>query len=94
MIRGLITLVVVGFLVVLGATVKLGKRTFFGHVSAIWNTQEAKDMRDGVGEKAGPVVDKIERGVKAGVKEATKDDPAPGSGPGSTRLIDAGAAHP
>ena len=91
-IRGLITLVVVGVLVFFGATVKLGKRTFFGHVSAIWNTQEAKDMREGVGEKAGPVVDKIERGVKAGVKEATKDEA--GAGSGSVKVIDAGVVHP
>ncbi len=84
MIRSLFTLVVVAVLIFLGATVPLGKRTFFGHVSAIWRTQEAKDMRDGVGDKAGPVVDKIERGVKAGVREATKDDePATGSGSGS-----------
>ena len=74
--RFLVTLAIVGSLIFLGATVKLGKRSFFGHVSAIWSTQEAKDMRDGVETKAGPVVDKIERGVKAGVHEATKADPA------------------
>ena len=89
--RFLITLAIVGFLIFLGATVKLGKRSFFGHVSAIWSTQEAKDMRDGVETKAGPVVDKIERGVKAGVHEATKDDPA-GSGSGSAAHRDAGVA--
>ena len=91
MIRFLITVLVVGFLVFLGSTVKLGKRTFFGHVSAIWSTQEAKDMREGVSDKAGPVVDKLERGVKAGVREATRDD-APGSGPGSAAPRDAGGA--
>lgn len=88
--RFLFTLVIVGVLVFFGATVKLGKRTFFGHVSAIWNTPEAKDMRDGVEEKAGPVVDKVERGVKAGVREATRDD---GTGSGSARpALDGGAA--
>lgn len=76
--RFLLTLAIVGVLVFLGATVPLGKRTFFGHVSAIWSTPEAKDMREGVSEKAGPVVDKLERGVKAGVREATREDePAP-----------------
>lgn len=72
--RFLLTLVIVGVLIFFGATVKLGKRTFFGHVAAIWRTPEARDMRDGVQEKAGPVVDKVERGVKAGVREATRDD--------------------
>ncbi len=91
MIRFLVTVGIVGALVFFGATVPLGKRTFFGHVRAIWSTQEAKDMREGVGEKAGPVVDKLERGVKAGVREATKDDPA-GSGAGSTARRDAGVA--
>lgn len=75
MIRFVFTLCIVGVLVFLGATVKLGKRTFFGHVSAIWSTDEAKDMREGVGEKAGPMVDKVKRGVEAGYDEATKDEP-------------------
>ena len=65
-----------GVLVFPRATVKLGKRTFFGHVSAIWSTDEAKDMREGVSEKAAPVVEKVKRGVEAGYKEATKDAPA------------------
>jgi hypothetical protein len=30
-------------------------------------------MVNGVKEKSGPVVDKVKRGVKAGVKEATRD---------------------
>lgn len=76
MIRFVFTLFVVGVLVFFGATVKLGKRTFFGHVAAIWSTEEARDMREGVGEKAGPMVDKVKRGVEAGYDEATKDEPA------------------
>lgn len=75
MIRFVLTLFVVGALVFFGATVKLGKRTFFGHVAAIWATDEARDMRDGVSEKAGPVVEKVKRGVEAGYEEAPKDDP-------------------
>ena len=31
-----------------GSTVKLGKRTFFGHVQAIWGTEEVRDLKDGV----------------------------------------------
>ena len=67
-------MVVVLALVIAGATVKLGKRTFFGHVSAIWKTDEAQDMKEGIKEKAGPAAKKLERGVKAGYKEATKPE--------------------
>ena len=74
MIRLLVWLVLAVALVWCGATVKLGKRTFFGHVSAIWSTPEAQDMKNGIEEKAGPVVDKVERGVKAGYREATRSD--------------------
>lgn len=76
MLRFLVTLVVVGALVFLGATVKLGKRTFFGHVQAIWSTDEAQDMKEGIKEKAGPAAEKVKRGVEAGYREATKDEPA------------------
>lgn len=80
MIRFVFTLIIVGVLVFFGATVKLGKRTFFGHVAAIWRTDEAKDMREGVSEKAGPALEKVKRGVEAGYKEATKDQPAVDAG--------------
>jgi len=90
-IRLLIWLVLAVGLVVCGSTVKLGKRTFFGHVSAIWSTPEAQDMKNGIEEKAGPVVHKVERGVRAGYDEATSDDDAgAGSGSGSS----SGAAQP
>lgn len=83
----LVTFAFLGALVFVGATVPMGKRTFFGHVRAIWSTPEAKDMREGVGDKAAPVVDKVKRGAEAGFREATKDDPtapvkpAPGTEP-------------
>ncbi len=56
---------IVGF-VYLGATVKLGNKTFFGHVRAIWHTEQVQDLKKGVEDKAGPAVDKLERGAKAG----------------------------
>ena len=83
MIRLFIWLVLAVALVWCGATVKLGKRTFFGHVSAIWSTPEAQDMKNGIEEKAGPVVNKVERGVRAGYREATNDDGGAGSGSAS-----------
>jgi len=79
-IRSLTILIVLVALIVAGATVKLGKRTFFGHVSAIWKTDEAQDMKEGIKEKAGPAAEKLERGVKAGYREATRE---PGSGSAS-----------
>ncbi len=82
MFRILIWLVIAGVLVFCGATVKLGKRTFFQHVSAVWSTPEAQDMKNGIKEKAGPLVDKVERGVKAGYHEATHGNDA-GAGSGS-----------
>ena len=89
MIRFFFTLAIVVVLVVLGATVKLGKRTFFGHVSAIWKTDEAQDMKEGIKDKAAPAAEKLERGVKAGYREATK----PGSGSGSASGSDTASAH-
>jgi len=38
-------------LLVMAFTVPLGKRTFAGHVRAIWSSDEGKDLRDGVNEK-------------------------------------------
>ena len=79
MIRFLLFVVVCGALAYCGATVKLGKRTFFGHVRAIWHTEEMTDLKDGVKETAGPAVHKIEKGVSAGVKAMRED----GSGSGA-----------
>ena len=95
MIRLFIWLVLAVALVWCGATVKLGKRTFFGHVSAIWATPEAQDMKNGIEEKAGPVVNKVERGVRAGYREATNDDGGVGSGSasGSATQVPAHGAH-
>jgi hypothetical protein len=96
-------LVIAGVVIFLGSTVKLGKRTFFGHVSAIWHTPEAQDMKEGVVKEAGPLVDKVERGVKAGYREATSDDGSGSAGSGSagsggaddgTAPIDAAPAAP
>jgi len=60
-------------LVYVAVTVPLGKRTFVGHVRAIWHTEEVRELKDGMKQKAGPAVDRLERGVKAGYKAATND---------------------
>jgi len=70
-----------------GATVKLGKRTFFGHVKAIWATEEVQDLKHGVEEKAGPAA----RELKNKVHDLTADDPAPA---GSGSSAGSGSAAP
>jgi hypothetical protein len=85
-IRLVIFLALAGALAYCGATVKLGKRTFFGHVRAIWHTEEVQDLKEGVKDTAGPTMNRLERGINAGVK-AAKDD-------GSAATHDAGVAAP
>lgn len=82
MLRLLGFLVIVGVIAFVGATVPLGKRTLFGHVRAIWATEEVQDLKHGVEEKAAPAVDRVKRGVKAGL-EAAQGDGSAGSGSGS-----------
>jgi len=45
MFRALIWLVVIGAFIWFGATVKLGNKTFFGHVRAIWHTETGMGTR-------------------------------------------------
>ena len=89
MIRILLFLALAVFVTWCSTTVKLGQYTCAGHVKRIWSSEETKDLRDGVKEKAtsdgtkeavkdmkesaGPVLDRVKRGVKAGVDEA-KDE--------------------
>lgn len=79
MIRLLVFLALAGALAFCGATVKLGNRTFFEHVRAIWHTDEVQDLKNGVEEKAAPAVKRVKKGVEA----AMTDDDAPAAGSGS-----------
>lgn len=74
MIRFLVTLFVVGALAVCGATVPLGKRTFFGHIGAIWKSEPMTDLKDGVKEKSAPALKKAECKVKKGIEGECDDD--------------------
>lgn len=92
MIRFIVLLVIALFVIWFSTQVKLGDYTCLGHMRRIWNSEETKDLRDGVKEKAtsegtkemvhdikektAPVVDKVKRGVEAGVKEAAESEPA------------------
>lgn len=74
MIRFLVYLAIAIGLVWFATTVPLGKHTLVGHFRAIWHTEEVQDLKHGVKDKAGPAVDRLERGVKAGYKAATDID--------------------
>ncbi|HVK89000.1 MAG TPA: hypothetical protein VM513_32995 [Kofleriaceae bacterium] len=79
MIKLLIYLALAAGLAYCGATVKLGKRTFFGHVRAIWATEEVQDLKQGVEEKAGPAMQRVKRGVEAGLSDEAGSGSAVGS---------------
>lgn len=93
MIRLLIYLALGAGLAYCGATVKLGKRTFFGHVRAIWHTEQAQDLRDGVRETAGPAVHKVERGIQAGYN-AMENGSGSGSGRAPAHVAPDGGVRP
>ena len=79
MIRLIVILALAAGLAYCGATVKLGKRTFFGHIQAIWKTDEVQELKQGVKDTAGPTVERVKKGVKKGYEAATEDGSA-GSG--------------
>lgn len=80
MIRLIVFLALAAGFVWFGSSVNLGKRTLFGHVRAIWATEQVQDLKHGVEEKAAPAVDRVKRGVKAGIEAASGDDGSAGSG--------------
>lgn len=80
LLRTLVTLAVLVGFVWLGATVPLGQRTLFGHVENIWSSDEAQELVEGVKETSEPVVDRVKRGVEAGMRntdDASADRDAP-----------------
>ena len=74
MLRFIVYVVIIGALIYAGATVKLGNKTFFEHVRAIWHTEEVQDLKKGVEDKAAPAVDKLEKGAKAGYNAMAGSD--------------------
>ncbi len=52
-----------------GTTVKLGDRTFYQHLRAIWETKETDELRRGTKEKVGGLVDEATDRVVKGVAE-------------------------
>jgi hypothetical protein len=74
LLKFLVFLTLIACFLWFGTHVKMGQYTLFGHFSRIWNTPEAQDLVKGVREGSGPAIDKMKRGVKAGVDEATKPE--------------------
>lgn len=70
LVRFLISCVMLLAFIWFAVTVPLGKRTLWGHVHAIFATQEAKDFADGTKEEA----EKVARKVK---EELRPEDMAP-----------------
>ncbi len=60
-----------------------------GHAINIMQSTETRELVDGVKESSGPMVDRIKRGVKAGIEEAQRDVPHEDSGDTERRLDDA-----
>ena len=79
MLRFLVYLAIAVGIAYFATTVPLGKRTLVGHIRAIWHTEQVQDLKEGVKEKAGPAVDRLERGVREGYKAATDNGSAKGS---------------
>ena len=94
LLKFLIFLTLIAMFLWFGTHVKMGKYTLFGHVARIWNTEEAQDLVKGVREGSGPAVEKVKRGVKAGLDEATKPDADAGVAPAAPLLASAGHAAP
>ena len=93
MIRLLVFLALAAGFVWFGSSVQIGKRTLFGHVRAIWATEEVQDLKQGVEDKAAPAVDRIKRGVKAGIEAASGDEgSAAGSGSAGSGSAGSGSA--
>jgi type IV secretory pathway VirB10-like protein len=61
LVRFVISLVMLAAFVWFAVTVPLGKRTLWGHVHAIFATQEAKDLADGTKEEAEKVAQKVKQ---------------------------------
>ncbi len=59
LVRFCISLVMLTTFIWFAVTVPLGKRTLWGHMHAIFGTQEAKDLAEGTKEEAEKVAHKV-----------------------------------
>lgn len=84
LVRFVISLVMLLAFVWFAVTVPLGKRTLWGHLHAIFGTQEAKDLAEGTKQEA----EKVARKVK---EQLHPDDMAQPAAP--TRPVSPPARH-
>lgn len=73
LVRFVISVIMFFAFVWFAVTVPIGKRTLWGHVHAIFATQEAKDLADGTKEEA----EKVARKVKEELRPRDMAEPAP-----------------
>jgi hypothetical protein len=76
LIRGLVLAVLIVALALFAVTIKIGERTTVEHLRRIWGSDEAQEMVQDVKREAGPVVERVKRGVTAGAKAAADSDAA------------------
>ncbi len=76
LIRSAISMALLGIFLYVGFTVDIGKRTLFGHVANIWSSDEAQELVEGVKEGSVPLVDRVKRGVEAGLADDPNAKPA------------------
>jgi len=77
LIRSLFSLALLSAFLIVGFTVPLGHRTLFGHVANIWSADETQELVEGVKESSGPLVERVKRGVEAGLAEDASQDTLP-----------------
>ena len=90
MLKLIVYLAIFGGLFYCGSTVPLGhtktdaswpygaesRLTFFGHVRAIWHTDQVQDLKEGIEDKAGPAASEL----KKKVHDMTSPDATPDAG--------------
>lgn len=64
--------IVVGIIVYLAFFVKLGEKTAFEHAARIWKTDEAKELREEVGEASRRLGEEIQDQIKSAQAEDTE----------------------
>jgi hypothetical protein len=69
LLRSILSLALLGVFLLVGFTVPVGERTLFGHVANIWSSDEAQELVEGVKDSSGPLVDRVKRGVEAGLAD-------------------------
>lgn len=75
LIRSIISMALLAIFLFVGFTVPLGKRTLFGHIGNIWSSDATQELVDGVKDESGPLVDRVKRGVNAGLADDPEGDP-------------------